>query len=228
VRASESSRALVCPASLVLPRTRSENPRRDAKAAKGTAMHLWKETGVVTPDIEKKIRTSGVQRERWYPTNGGGRHEVTFAIQAFTEELVLYDPKLHLVSADDWKKSFDPRKYLTGTIDWLDGTHVDDLKTGDWPVSAEESKQLRSYALVPYLLRGKPSGYRGLVSITQWTWYPLAGQPVRNWDVVTGAELELFLDDVRYTLEHPEVVNPTDEGCKFCESKGHCPAWSEN
>ena len=38
-------------------------------------------------------------------------------------------------------------------------------------------------------------------------------------------ELELYLDDVRWALTHPEEVRRSDEGCKFCESRPHCPAW---
>jgi hypothetical protein len=191
----------------------------------GTALHLWKETGIVTKEVAKKVETSGIDREQWWPTSGGGRHEVTFAIDLFHEELTMYDPAVYRETPDEWKKKFDPLRCLTGTIDWLDGTHVDDLKTGDWPVVAEESKQLRSYALVPWLMRRKPKGYRAPVSITQWTWYPLGGEPVRNWDTVSGVELAQHLDDLRWSMEHPEEINKSDEGCKFCESRVHCPAW---
>jgi len=187
-------------------------------------MHRWKETGEVCDLIEKKLLLSGMddeERVRWWPEVG--HHEVTFAVELDPGVLHLYaDRKDPYLTVDRWKESFDPQRFLTGTIDYLDGPWVDDLKTG-WPVKVTMSKQLRSYALVPWLLRRRPASYRGLLSITHYPRYPLRTAPTRTWSVVTGAELELHLEDLRWAVTSPTIINPSEDACRFCPSRSHCP-----
>lgn len=164
-----------------------------------------------------------LDRDAWWPVGGGGKHEVTFALELFTLELRLHEGLRE--EADPWKAAYYGKsEWLTGTIDWLDGTWVDDLKTGR-EVDVTTSKQLRSYALVPWMLRRRPPGYAGLVSITHWPRYPLTSTPTRTWDVVEGPELKRHLEALRYSATHPRETNPTEDACRFCECKAACPEW---
>lgn len=240
MRASETGRSLICPASLVLPRApRPPSERREKAAAWGTLCHWWKEHGSTEMPgaspadvkcLEKKLVLSGVEREQWWP---GGDHEVTFSISLLTEDptrggLSLWRGPREL--ADQWKKSFDSF-HLTGTIDLLDWgdrsttAWVDDLKTGRWPVDPATSAQLRSYALVPWIAAGCPMAWDGLVSITQWERYPLVGLPVRTYHQLSSLDLMEHLELLRWAAEHPDEVNPDDEACRFCDCKPLCPAW---
>ncbi len=235
MRCSESDRAVICPASLVLPRTRVPNAKRDAAAAWGTDCHGWVETGRTDNEaVEHKALLSGIRREDWWPA--GGRHEVTFAIHLPTRVVHLYDEAVQLavdsnISRDGWKAAFIGPEWLTGTIDYL-GTRkgrpwVDDLKTGRWPVDPRKSRQLRSYALLPWILEGCPIDALYYRSITHWPRYPLAELPTRTGleHPLTGLDLMTHLDDLRWSVEHPDEANPTEDGCRFCESKNDCDAY---
>lgn len=232
--------------------TRHVLPRREKTEAAnelGTLVHWWKETGDTRPDfakardsatLEKKIDKSGVVRDEWWP-EGTGVHEYTFALQPSTLELRIHaGPR---AQADQWKKSFGYTEWLTGTLDWyeppgLDDARVDDLKTGAWPVWAKWSKQLRSYALVPWVQEGCPTKWTCRTSITRWPRYPLAGLPTRHWHTLTGFDMMEHLSDVRWTLSHPSEVNvvPADEEtgkmspCSGCECREPFPAseWFTN
>lgn len=243
MRASETGRSIICPASLVLPRApRPVSEKRERAAAWGTLCHHWKETGETDPPwadprdtkcLEKKLVLSGVEREDWWPVNDSKAvHEFTFAIRLNGE------PKIHYLEgdrehADFWKSGFSGPDWLTGTIDWLDACDgqtmawVDDLKTGHWPVDPATSAQLRSYALVPWLLAGSPMAWEGLVSITQWERYPLSGLPIRTYHSLSALDLMEHLDALRWAAEHPNEINPDDEACRFCECKPLCPAWRD-
>lgn len=212
-------------------------------------MHHWKETGETTHPgcdprdsdaLEKKLVLSGVTREEWWPQPG--MHEVSFAMRVFPgttnngkrlRDNTLPETRLHLREygpADPWKAQFDPRTHLTGSIDWVDlggdeTAYVDDLKTGRWPVHAETSKQLRSYALVPWILMGMPGAWDGLVSITQWPKYPLAGKPMRTYYTLTSEDLMEHLEAVRWAMASPDEVKRDEDACRFCNAKPNCPAW---
>ncbi len=237
MRASSSDRGVTCPASLELPvfaRPMSESRQRALDW--GTLVHSWKETGEMDPRfrpadrlcLATKLERTGVTREVYWP---GGHHELTFAINLETASPLLHDPATG-IPADPWKSTFDPTKFLTGTIDWWnwnvdgDGDVLDDLKTGRWPVDAKTSRQLRSYALLPWVMAGRPDDYSILTSITQWPRYPMAGKPTRTFHALSGGDLEDHLDDLRWAVAHPNEVNPTEEGCRFCECKPGCPSWT--
>jgi len=188
-------------------------------------MHSWMETGAINdPAIEQKVMLSRVRREDWWPPPG--RHEITFAIHLFDVTLVEYiGPR---ENADIWKAGYyDKSEWLTGTVDYL-GVHqgrpwTDDLKTGNYLVSYK-SRQLRSYTLLPWLREGCPDNRLYYRSITQWPRYPLDGAPNRTGlgRPLTSLDLMTHLDDLRYSVEHPNEANPTDEGCKFCECQRDC------
>lgn len=233
MRASESDRALICPASLTLPRHLDAYPRdkTELAAGLGTLTHYWKETGDWAPEwasdgdiqtLSKKLRLSGVQREQyWRPETG--EHEVSFALQLLTLKLELFRGPRD--AADAWKKSFDPLVFLTGTIDWLEpatrDTHarVDDLKTGSWQPDHKESKQLRSYLLVPWILVGMPMIWIGVQSMTWWPRYRLDAKPMVRGKKVSAVSLWEHLEDLRWAVTHPDEVNVTpttyDENGRF-------------
>lgn len=231
MRASETDRGVVCPASLFTiksHRDRSENA--DKAAAFGTLVHFWKETGdPIMPGasakdqvcLEKKLLLSDIRREDWWV---GGQHEVTFALNLESLSPIRYPQR---AGRDEWKAAFPPDKWLTGTIDYLyDDGNGDDLKTGRWPVDAHTSRQLKSYALLPWVEAGCPSGWEKAWSITQWERYPLAGLPKRTATMLTSFDLRDHLEDLRWAAAHPDEVNPTEEGCKFCDCKPNCEAWN--
>ena len=169
--------------------------------------------------LDKKLALSGIEREFYWH---GGDHEVTFAIHLETLRVWRYGPDLG--GAKDWKAAFNA-EWLTGTIDYLTPRRVDDLKTGRWPVDPATSRQLRSYALLPWVEAGCPIGWDIEVSVTQWEKYPLHGLPrVSRYDL-GGMDLMEHLEDLRWTRDHPAEVNPTSEGCMFCDCKPGCPAW---
>jgi hypothetical protein len=244
VRASETERGLLCPASLVLPRTRERSARADDAADFGTLVHAWKETGEIQAwgsrahrtALRRKLLASRTRRAGWWPA-ALGHHEVTFAIDVFNAAYFTYNgPRSE---ANAWKERFDPRKFLTGTIDWLghgeDGAPwVDDLKTGRRRVDPG-CKQLMSYALYPWLRDGAPIEWSCHRSITWWPRYPMHRGPRRHFaQPLTGVEAAAHFVALRHALERgeafrtgartPEEINPTEEGCRFCDCQPSCPA----
>jgi hypothetical protein len=235
VRGSETDRALICPASLVLPRvTRDRSAKTMGAANFGTLVHHWKETGQTDPPwadpshvatLERKILLSGIDRLAFWD---GGQHEATFALNLFTEEVREYDGPRE--GADEWKKGFaeDPQ-WLTGSIDYIfDDGSIDDLKTGSWPVEPKVAGQLGSYALLPWIKAGKPLDWKCVLSITAWPKYPLAALPVVSKVVASGFELMEHLDALKYAVEHPYDAVPSEEGCRWCDCKPLCPAWVDD
>mgnify|MGYP001574820008 CR=1 FL=1 len=237
MRASESERAISCPASLALPKDpRGPNEARDKAANWGTLVHWWKENnstempGASKSDVlclDKKLLLSGIDREEWWPT-GKGEHETAFAFNLKTHTVKWYtgDKK----AGDDWKAGYYQRpEWITGTCDWsAEGPlliKVDDLKTGRWPVSATDNKQLLTYAMPFWLRAGKPLVCLIHLSITQWERYPLTGLPKRNWWKASGLEMMTHLQDLEHALNSPGEMNPTDENCRFCDCKNNCPAF---
>ncbi len=183
--------------------------------------------GALAADIkclQKKLVLSGIKRDEWWPP-GQGEHEVTFALNLETLLLQWYQGSK--TEGDTWKAAFYASPtWLTGTADWVlkapGFVAVDDLKTGRWPVEAQDNKQLLTYALPFWIAEGCPARYTVQNSITQWPRYPLDGLPKRNWGHATGLDMALHLEDLRWALAHPGEANPERENCMFCESKSFC------
>lgn len=240
MRASESDRGVLCPASLVLPRTRIRSEKTIRAADWGTLVHHWKETGETDPPwanekdvdlLERKLLATGVRRETLWR---GGHHEVSFALNLETLRVEKFMGARD--KADAWKAAFGvpppPRlisPYLTGTIDWYDGCadwlEVNDLKTGAFQPDPM-MKQLVSYALFIWIY----DGYRPTTigrSITWWPKYPIDGQPRQlTAPPITALELEEHLDDLQHSVRNPHEINPTEDGCRFCDSRPNCPVYT--
>jgi hypothetical protein len=178
--------------------------------------------------LEKKLMLAGVSRDKWWPAKSG-EHEVAFALNVYTQEIRWF--RGDKAKGDKWKARYYPfPKWITGTADWkgADSTYliiIDDLKTGAWPVEAENNKQLLTYALPFWVALGSPLDCLIKLSITQWPKYPLAGKPKRNLGVATGLDLAQHLIDLKHALEHPEEMNPEKELCRFCDCRKNCPAF---
>lgn len=239
MRASETDRAIICPASLVRKKTGRRSEKANTTAGWGTFAHRWKETGEIkgskshVKTLTKKLIASGIDREKLWPkTSDSHGHEATFSINLESLQLRLWSPQGSKYSSDHWKRRHPRHRYLTGSIDWLstrsrDGLPwVDDLKTGTWPVSAKYSKQLRSYALVPWVLSGCTSSV--WVSITQWPKYRLDCKPKRNWYLLTSEMLQGHLKKVRWAVANTHKAIPSSEGCRFCLCKPDCSEFKES
>ncbi len=208
-------------------------------AAWGTAVHQWKERGlledVVDPHLRQLLGKRGLGfltdiRERFWP-EGEGLHEVCLRVGPDGVGVAeTFTGSQHL--RDAWKAAA-PEDHVTGTADWL-GTYfgeawVDDLKTGREP-PPPDCPQNRIYAL------GYPSGPVNL-SITHWPRYPVTGTPKREWAVLTSRQLEATRRDVstayrnhleaRGSLLLGEAPLPVPgDHCDYCPSKPFCPAFT--
>lgn len=229
MRASETDRALICPASLVRKKTGKRSINANKTAEWGTFVHKWKETGEHRDNktLLKKLQRSGIDRAKLWPeTSDSHGHEATFSINLESLQLRLWSPKGSKYKSDHWKRRHPRYNYITGSIDWLsrrsrDGLPwVDDLKTGTWPVHAKYSKQLRTYALVPWLLSGCTSDV--WVSITQWPKYRLDCKPKRNWHLLKSKDLAKHLLKIKWAIKSTHKAIPSREGCRFCLCKPDC------
>jgi len=203
---------------LVLPRYDTRSEKADEAADYGTLAHWWKETGESRPAwasaahsklLEEKIELTDTNRLNWWRP-GSGEHEVSFAIRLHDAHMDLFHDLRS--KAEAWKAKFDRRLWLTGTIDWLGGAAgysawVDDLKTGKWEVHPD-CKQLRSYALVPWIKAGMPSRFNVATSVTSWPKYPKWKRPTRKWHELSALDLAEHLDDLRHAVTHPHEANP--------------------
>ena len=256
MRASETDRVVACPASQHVIGTKHRTEKADIAAAWGDLVHHWKETGETNPAwakekeiacLDKKLLLSDTQRDYYWRLEDG-EHEVSFALHLVTLEIQLYS---HYAEScirrleppedrDDWKARFGT-EWLTGTVDWLHwGTDetvpwIDDLKTGHWPVDPKKAGQLRSYALLPWVLQGCPIDWECAVSVTKWERYPLAGRPTRSAHRLSGLDLAEHLEALRHASAHHEEVDPlawdpetetyaAGEQCLFCPNRLEHPA----
>ncbi len=177
--------------------------------------------------LNKKLEMSGIKRDEWWKP-GEGEHECAFAFHVITHEVRWY--KGNKVAGDEWKASFYwDKQWISGTADWGFAAPgiitIDDLKTGRWPVTAQDNKQLLTYAMPFWLGMGKPLKCNVRTSITQWERYPLAGLPKRNWGRANGLDMMIHLQDLKWSLEHPGEAYPEYELCRFCECKNNCPGF---
>lgn len=217
-------------------------------------MHGWKETGKLKNNpkfpghiktARNKLEKSGIVRADYWPSTGpdAGEHEVTFAVNLLTKEVVWYKGKR--AAADDWKEKRGKQgdEWLTGTIDWV-VRHKDsrrlrligDLKTGKakrnwetgqdegWWVSALDNKQLLSYALPFWLTEGEPLDWRIDTRIEHWPKYPLHCLPELEPGRITGLEVRLHLAELQEALEI-KTARPDEETCRFCDGKSNCDAF---
>lgn len=230
-----------------------EKKRNDA-AEFGHLMHGWKETGRLKANkkypghiktARNKLEKSGISRETYWPSKGpdAGIHEVTFAVNLMTKEVVWYRGKRHL--ADKWKEKQGQvgEHWLTGTIDWVvkrDGRLrlLGDLKTGKpkmdwdsyppkqtgWWVDIDDNKQLLSYALPFWLTEGESLDWGVDTRLEHWPKYPLGGLPHLEYGRISGLEVRLHLVELLEALEYP-VARPTEETCRFCDGKDNCTAF---
>jgi hypothetical protein len=233
MRASESDRGLICPASLVRPRSAARTANADKAANWGTLVHSWKENGDTRGNrtLDKKLALVDVDREKLWPTVGArGVHELTFSLNLTTLQLRIWSPSRSKFTSDRWKRRHPRASYLTGTLDYLSTRNglpwVDDLKTGSWPVSARKSHQLRSYALVPWILADCNTDV--WVSITQWPKYTLRCKPQRKWHLLKSADLARHLQKLKWAVSSPDVAVPSKEGCMFCPSRIDCNEYQES
>lgn len=177
-----------------------------------------------------KLKATGIKRKQWWPVDEG-EHEVAFAFHLDTLEVKWY--RGDKAKGDKWKAKFYVNtRWVTGTADWIlvrgkTFIHIDDLKTGRWPVTAADNKQLLTYAMPFWLAAEQPLDCEVVLSITQWPKYPLGGLPKRNWGKATGLDMAEHLQDLRYALAHPEEANPSEDHCRFCDSKKFCSAFEE-
>jgi hypothetical protein len=204
----------------------------------GSMTHEWKETGVIpvingrknlVPLLEKKIKLTGIDRERWWPKTMV--HELAMAVSPFEDYKSLLDGTKEQKEA--WKVAFSER-YCTGTLDgydWMfDVLWIDDLKTGKLVTEEDYVMQRKLYALgLSRLL-----DYRGPVNVTLTWWprYPVLVDPIRFGRTVEQDELLAFekriaklRDNVlraKVDVKHLQLV-PGEEQCSFCPSRHECP-----
>jgi hypothetical protein len=235
MRASSTDRALICPASLVRKQTGKRSAQANKTAEWGTFVHSWKETGEVRGNktLTKKLQRSGIDREKLWPkTSDSHGHEATFSINIESLQLRIWSPKGSNYQRDHWKRRHPRHSYITGSIDWLstrsrDGLPwVDDLKTGTWPVHAKYSKQLRTYALVPWILSGCTTDV--WLSVTQWPKYRLDCKPKRNWHLIKSNDLAKHLVKIKWAMKNTHLAIPSTEGCRFCLCKPDCNEYQES
>lgn len=212
---------------------RTDSASRDSAAAFGTLVHHWAETGRVDlksaskADIkclQDKLELTGIKRDTYWPKATGGQHEMTFAYNLLTLEVRWYEGKR--AGADDWKGELrEDHQWMTATVDWVEPYpgRIDDLKTGRWPVEAEDNKQLLSCAMAWWLEAGRPQEYSRPLSITQWPRYPKHGLPAVNYGNASALDLEAHLQDLRWSLDHPDETNVDFDSCRFCDGKPNCP-----
>ncbi len=179
--------------------------------------------------LEKKLLLSDIKRDEWWPTSEGAAHETSFAFHIDTHVVKWFEGEK--TEGDAWKATFySKKKWVTGTCDWSwvhDSYYIsiDDLKTGRWPVSAKDNKQLLTYAMPFWLKMGKPLKCAIHLSITQWERYPLHGLPKRNWARATGLDMLMHLQDLKHALENPQEASANKDNCRFCDAKNNCPTF---
>lgn len=213
-------RVIACPASAVLP----QGPDVVGRSAQwGKEVHAFKEGVEPTPRVKKwyELHYPPGFKEMLYP---GGEHEVVYWEQGGKVERLDHRPSFE--AREMWPKdgmffSLDWQNLHDGPVPW-----VDDLKTGRMPTSWT---QLKAYSWALY--QHYPWMKTNLASYTNWTRYPLGGEPVRVTKVYQRGQIENWYNNTivpakRLALgpKAKEMVNP-GEHCRWCKSKPFCPAW---
>lgn len=231
VSGSQLKRALVCPASTVLRRSKKQYSANATKASNfGTLAHEYVEIGKIHPETEEWC--SRFDRRNYYPHKGW--HEVIGWYNPETGEYGLKPPGAEYRKHRDY--DFLPDCCIVGTIDFLcplkDGRWwVDDLKTGAGMFCPKpDSAQMWLAATIV----GKVFGTDVLSTITHIPHYPKGTPPDRkrrdfnakNFDTFESRLDKLYEQYVgqKARLEVGESLTyiKNDE-CKFCPSRFFCP-----
>lgn len=213
-------RVLACPASAVLPKGPDVT---GPSAAWGKEVHAFKE------GLAPSLRVAKWYAEHYSPDTldllwPGGRHEVVYWEQGGKIEEITR--KVSFEEREMW-----PMDGMFFSLDWenMDSIvpHVDDLKTGMMPSSWT---QLRAYSWALY--KRYPEMHTNLASYTNWTRYPLGGEPNRVTKVYTRPQIEKWYDDKVVPVKRlvlgkgaASLVVPGDH-CRWCRAKPNCPAWA--
>lgn len=239
-RCSDLDRLFACHGDAVLQgNDDTRGPGAREAAAWGTTGHTWMETGDVTPPkgygklgplFKRKLTTTGIKREQWWPENA--LHEIAIAINPGKAYRAFGGPAATAAVKEAWKADFDD-EWVTGTADarwWMfDQLYVDDLKTGREVTWEQYQWQVHAYCLGI----ARCSDYRGDVhaTLTHWPRYPVASVPRRFGKVITASELDAFeqrlirlrSDILRSRESRARLVLTAGEHCTWCKSKKICP-----
>lgn len=207
--------------------------------AYGTAVHTWKETGVVPASrhgdvLNRKLNHLETKREELWPD---GFHEIPLAYNVVSGEARAVVLPITAAEKVEWKASHGD-EWIVGTADFvgllMGGPWVDDLKTGRHVEWADYGYQQAFYVLAWSLFH-----YHELLStrstITHWPKYPINGKPRRVGRVLDPDFLRDFqnrlknlrLDYLRLREAHSnggDVVARLQDGpqCLYCPSKNSC------
>lgn len=229
---------------MILPR---DDTRRDFvhdAADWGKMVHRWKAHGVVEAEegrknherlLHERIAASGIDRDVVWP---GFMHEIGVAVDCASDAVELMSG--HGSAVDAWKAA-KPESWIVGTCDgWaeMDGwLVVDDLKTGRMPPDPD-CAQMLLYATAAMHDRRVD---RAILRITHWPRYPRGGKPQFITKSITADDIAGFRADCRAGydryLEAKSLVVPdvpatlmpvldTGEHCRYCDSRGACPAYA--
>lgn len=208
--ASRAERFMTCPGSVRLEAQMPYEPPGEA-AALGTMLHELS---------EKILRGEEIDDPDVNPEHLAMAQEYANFINNLVENP---RKKLIEVNVDEGLKSL--HHALGGTADavLVDGNHliICDLKTGRTPVSAENNKQLLTYALGVMRQFNAPAD----ITCTMHIFQPRAGHS--KW-TVSGVDLIKHGHDLRKAAElalSPDApTNPSPDACKYCRAKTICPS----
>lgn len=189
----------------------------------GKEVHAFKEGEEPTPRVKKWYEENyepGTVEKIWQ----GGEHEVVYWEQDGKVEKL--DRRPSFAERDMW-----PFGGMFFSLDWQDmsgmAPHIDDLKTGRMPTSWT---QLKAYSWAMY--RHYPWVQDNLASYTNWTRYPLGGEPIRVTKHYTRKGIEAWYDNTVVPAKRlvmgktaKDLVNPGTH-CHWCRCKPYCPAWT--
>lgn len=226
VSASQLKTALVCPASLVLPRrTKAYSDNAEKAADFGTAAHHFVETGEILDKPGLAEWASKVDRNRLYPAKG--HHEVVVWYHPVTKDVgmkIPTEPPGQRKHRD--YEGIDPDA-IVGTIDFmckLDDNRwwIDDLKTGaKMFLPQPDSEQMYFAASV----LNRMFDIDVLSTITWAPRYPKEQKPTRQKCQFSKKHCDVFIEklDRMYQLykdgNKREVKN---SGCRYCKCAEAC------
>lgn len=234
VSGSALKRALTCPASTVLKRSRkSFSDNADRASEFGTLAHEYVENGTIYESTQEWC--SRFDRDKLYPARG--LHEVVGWYNPEDGEFGLRPPGEALRVHRDY--AFLPDAAIVGTIDYMapakDGRWwVDDLKTGNamWVPHPDTPQMMLAATIISHVFDCDV-----ISTITACPRYPKGTKPKRTRCDITRAHAASFKEKLdilygQYLLEQRRsdlgIITdvPSDE-CKFCPSRFFCPSGIE-